>query len=46
MCRKCYSNTGGNWTEVAPLNTGRTSFTMTTVGQFILVIGGDEDRTG
>ena len=37
---RCYSNTGGNWVEVVGLNVVRHYFTMTSVGQYILVTGG------
>ena len=37
---RCYSNTGGTWGAVASLNVVIHSFTMTTVGQYILLTGG------
>ena len=40
---RCYSNSGGNWGEVAGLNLPRQYFTMTTVGQYILVSGGESN---
>ena len=40
---RCYSNTGGTWGEVATLNVSRHKFTMTTVGQYILVTGGNSN---
>ena len=36
----CYSNAGGAWVEAAQLNDLRSYFTMTTVGQYIIVTGG------
>ena len=41
---RCYSNTGGTWGAVASLNVPRRDFTMTTVGQYILVTGGQDGQ--
>ena len=43
---RCYSNTGGTWGAVASLNVLKAGFTMTTVGQYILVTGGQDVYNG
>ena len=38
--KSCWTNEGGYWREVAEMNMERQYFTMNTVGDIVLAVGG------